>query len=270
MSSSTAAEATALPPPGKDLASDARVVSELKSLPSETSRAPWRKLSMREVSSHRTLRDGWIAVNGRVYDISAFATTHPGFNNAGQVSTALAIARMLGKDATAEFEEIHSDKAWRQLRDFQVGVLARDDEEDDEEDARRDASATRTPAPPVPSWLAADRDFWIAYANGVSADVLRYLTASGYPQRDDDDDDDEDDDDDDDDDDDAAAAAAAAKDDKPKPSPSSWTDRRRRRSFRGAAALAAVLALRACVRTRTARGRDHARRATRRRSISVS
>ncbi|EEH57896.1 cytochrome b5 reductase [Micromonas pusilla CCMP1545] len=262
MSSSTAAEATALPPPGKDLASDARVVSELKSLPSETSRAPWRKLSMREVSSHRTLRDGWIAVNGRVYDISAFATTHPGFNNAGQVSTALAIARMLGKDATAEFEEIHSDKAWRQLRDFQVGVLARDDEEDDEEDARRDASATRTPAPPVPSWLAADRDFWIAYANGVSADVLRYLTASGYPQRDDDDDDD--------DDDDAAAAAAAAKDDKPKSSPSSWTDRRRRRSFRGAAALAAVLALRACVRTRTARGRDHARRATRRRSISVS
>jgi len=131
MSSSTAAEATALPPPGKDLASDARVVSELKSLPSETSRAPWRKLSMREVSSHRTLRDGWIAVNGRVYDISAFATTHPGFNNAGQVSTALAIARMLGKDATAEFEEIHSDKAWRQLRDFQVGVLARDDASDD-------------------------------------------------------------------------------------------------------------------------------------------
>ena len=88
----------------------------------------WRRYSLAEVAKHRTLRDGWIVVHERVFDISAFATTHPGFNNAGQVSTALAIARMLGKDATVEFEDIHSDRAWRQLLDFQIGVLAKEGE----------------------------------------------------------------------------------------------------------------------------------------------
>ena len=151
-----------------------RQVAELKQPPRPEVRRIWRRYSLAEVAKHRTLRDGWIVVHERVFDISAFATTHPGFNNAGQVSTALAIARMLGKDATVEFEDIHSDRAWRQLLDFQIGVLAKEGETVSDGGSRE--------KPPVPSWLSSERDFWVAYADGVSESVLRYLEASGYPQ----------------------------------------------------------------------------------------
>ena len=158
---------------------DAEVAETLKRDPTEEERRGWRRVRASEVERHRTLRDGWIVVRGRVYDISAFATTHPGFNNAGQVSTALAIARMLGKEASEEFEEIHSARAWTQLRDFQIGVVRR------EGDADADASSTRETAErasPVPAWLARDRDFWVKYAGGASEGVLRYLEANGCPQ----------------------------------------------------------------------------------------
>ena len=54
-----------------------------------------------------------------------------GWDNAGQVSTALAIARNLGTDVTEEFEYTHSLTAWRQLADFQIGVLAEEEEEEE-------------------------------------------------------------------------------------------------------------------------------------------
>ena len=137
--------------------------------------AQWAKFTMREVETHRALDDGWIVVRGRVYDISAFASTHPGFHNAGQVSTAIAIARALGSDATEEFEAIHSPKAWAQLADFQIGVLAEADDDDGVDDDARVET-------PVPEWLSQDRDFWVKYSGGVSASTLRYLEASGCPQ----------------------------------------------------------------------------------------
>ena len=43
----------------------------------------WRKFSEDEVAKHCTLNDGWIIVFDRVYDITTFAVTHPGFHNAG-------------------------------------------------------------------------------------------------------------------------------------------------------------------------------------------
>jgi hypothetical protein len=121
-----------------------------------------------------------------VYDITSFAKTHPGFNNAGQVSTALAIARSLGKDATEEFTEIHSLTAWKQLRDFQIGVLAREGE-----DASVIVSEDDNIEHVIPEWLKNDRDFWVRYSGGVDASVLRYLTKNGYPQEEDGDDDDD-------------------------------------------------------------------------------
>lgn len=141
--------------------------------PDAGERARWPAFTLDEVRRHATLRDGWVVVRGRVYDISAFASTHPGFHNAGQVSTAIAIARALGSDATEEFEHIHSPKAWAQLVDFQIGVLAETDE-----DAVVDARVET----PVPEWLSRERDFWVKYSGGVSASTLRYLEASGCPQ----------------------------------------------------------------------------------------
>ena len=125
---------------GRDVAVDLAVVDALRRAPTDDERARWRKFTREDVAAHARLADGWIVVNERVFDITAFATTHPGFNNAGQVSTALAIARALGREASEEFEEIHSARAWTQLRDFQIGVVRR------EGDADADASSTRETA----------------------------------------------------------------------------------------------------------------------------
>jgi glycosylphosphatidylinositol deacylase len=153
---------------------------KLTSGPSDEEYDRWRKFTKSQVSRHAKISDGWIIVHDRVYDITSFAKTHPGFNNAGQVSTALAIARSLGKDATEEFTEIHSLTAWKQLKDFQIGVLCREGD---------DALAARTSDVVVdehviPKWLSDDRDFWVRYSGGVDGAVLRYLTKNGYPQGD--------------------------------------------------------------------------------------
>jgi cytochrome b involved in lipid metabolism len=157
--------------------------AKLESGPSDVEYTQWPKFTSAQVSKHARLNDGWIIVHERVYDITSFAKTHPGFNNAGQVSTALAIGRSLGKDATEEFTEIHSLTAWKQLRDFQIGVLAREGE-----DASVIVSEDDNIEHVIPEWLKNDRDFWVRYSGGVDASVLRYLTKNGYPQEDDGDD----------------------------------------------------------------------------------
>ena len=160
--------------------------AKLESGPSDVEYTKWPKFTSVQVSKHARLHDGWIIVHKRVYDITSFAKTHPGFNNAGQVSTALAIARSLGKDATEEFTEIHSLTAWKQLKDFQIGVLAREGE-----DASVIVSEDDNIEHVIPEWLKNDRDFWVRYSGGVDASVLRYLTKNGYPQEEDGDDDDD-------------------------------------------------------------------------------
>jgi len=157
------------------------IADALRASPTADERARWPHITRAQLAAHGTVRDGWIAVCGRVFDISAFAMTHPGFNNAGQVSTAIAIARALGSDATETFGEIHSVKAWAQLGDFQIGILVEEAGGEDD-DAKEMEVEEMTYAVPVPSWLSRDRDFWVNYAGGVSSSVIRYLEAHGVPQ----------------------------------------------------------------------------------------
>merc|ERR1712188_120619 len=103
---------------------DSEAVMKHRKGPDEIERRRWKKFTSCEVVKHGILEDAWTIIYGRVYDITTFALTHPGFENAGQVSTALAITRNLGKDCTEEFEYTHSLTAWKQLADFQIGVLA--------------------------------------------------------------------------------------------------------------------------------------------------
>ena len=175
--------------------------------PCDAERAYWPKYTLGEVAKHVSLKDGWIVIYERVFDITTFAITHPGFHNAGQVSTALAITRNLGKDCTEEFVSIHSGTAWAQLHDFQIGVLLRDGDlaplgpvapEDVDvvpprapglRGTTRGDEAVENPHPvprrnhrPTPRWLTKDRHFWSRYGGGVDANVLRYLDAQGYAQ----------------------------------------------------------------------------------------
>ena len=152
---------------------DRDVVARLKSPPSREERATWPSFTMATVRAHDSLESrGWIVVHARVFDITAFARTHPGFFNAGQVSTAIAVARALGTDATGDFESIHSPRAWTQLADFQIGVLATtgDEHAHDVKDGAFEADGVETP---VPRWLSNDRDFWVRYGAEVSSGVRR-------------------------------------------------------------------------------------------------
>lgn len=175
--------------------------------PCDAERAYWPKYTLGEVAKHVSLKDGWIVIYERVFDITTFAITHPGFHNAGQVSTALAITRNLGKDCTEEFVSIHSGTAWAQLHDFQIGVVLRDadlaprgpvsledvdvvpplapgSERGDRTDpvTNERLGVPRRNHRPTPRWLVNDRHFWSRYGGGVDANVLRYLAAQGYAQ----------------------------------------------------------------------------------------
>ena len=151
--------------------------------PCDAERAFWPKFTLGEVAKHVSLKDGWIVIYERVFDITAFAITHPGFHNAGQVSTALAITRNLGKDCTEEFVSIHSATAWAQLHDFQIGVVLRDADlaprgpvslEDvdvvpplapgsrDDPGTNERLGVPRRNHRPTPRWLVNDRHFWLS------------------------------------------------------------------------------------------------------------
>lgn len=59
--------------------------------------------------------DIWIAINGHVYDITKFATHHPGGQHI--------ITDYAGRDATDEFEAFHLPRVKRRLLAFEIGIL---------------------------------------------------------------------------------------------------------------------------------------------------
>ena len=60
-----------------------------------------RDISRGELALHKSKADCWVALHGRVYDISGFIDDHPG----GPES----IVHLCGRDGTKEFAEIHSE-----------------------------------------------------------------------------------------------------------------------------------------------------------------
>lgn len=84
---------------------------------------PNGRFDMSEVAKHKSLNDGWIVVDGKVYDITNFVLNHPGWTNGGQTSTVLAISRNLGRDCSEEFRAIHSPSAQALLPQYLVGEL---------------------------------------------------------------------------------------------------------------------------------------------------
>ena len=145
--------------------------------PSPDERKRWKKYTAEEVKKHDTLEDAWVIIFDRIYDITSFAITHPGWNNAGQVSTALAIVRNLGKDCTEEFEYTHSLTAWKQLADFQIGVLAIEGEDGEVSDGEWVEH-------PLPAWMPNEVvNFYEVYKQGLTDQLCKYLAAAGYPQR---------------------------------------------------------------------------------------
>mmetsp|Transcript_9220 Transcript_9220/g.22651 ORF Transcript_9220/g.22651 Transcript_9220/m.22651 type:complete len:254 (+) Transcript_9220:34-795(+) len=98
---------------------DDRTVDQM---PSKSEVGP-RWFSMDEVAKHNTITDGWIVVDGNVFNISNFASRHPGWHNGAQTSTVLAIKRNLGKECSNEYKTIHSLDARAMLMDYYIGKI---------------------------------------------------------------------------------------------------------------------------------------------------
>lgn len=77
--------------------------------------------TLAEVSAHATASDCWLAIDGKVYDVTGFIPGHPGKD---------AILQGCGKDATTLFQTRpmgsgtpHSERARDRLPDFYIGDL---------------------------------------------------------------------------------------------------------------------------------------------------
>lgn len=90
-----------------------------------------RAFALSEVSQHRYADDGWIAVRGRVYDITEHVLAHKGWESGCGMTEVLSILAHLGTDCTSEFEQIHAcyPVAFSQLKAYDIGPLLAEEEE---------------------------------------------------------------------------------------------------------------------------------------------
>eukprot|EP00171_Calliarthron_tuberculosum_P021116 IDg21116t1 len=72
-------------------------------------------ISLAEVAKHNSKESAWIVVDGKVYDTTKYLYEHPG--------GAASILIYAGKDATDDFNSIHSNSAKEMLLKYQVGVV---------------------------------------------------------------------------------------------------------------------------------------------------
>jgi cytochrome-b5 reductase len=75
-----------------------------------------KELTMREIGLHNTPSDAWIVIHGGVYDVSDFASKHPG--GAGL------LLRAAGRDVSDEFDDVfHSSRAKGKLEPLKIGTV---------------------------------------------------------------------------------------------------------------------------------------------------
>ncbi|XP_050203534.1 cytochrome b5 [Mercurialis annua] len=73
-------------------------------------------LSYDEVANHNKLKDCWLVISGKVYDVTPFMDDHPGGDDVLLSST--------GKDATNDFEDVgHSDSARDMMEKYYIGEI---------------------------------------------------------------------------------------------------------------------------------------------------
>lgn len=81
---------------------------------SELRRNSDQPVTSAELARHNSEDDCWLAVKGKVYDVTGWTVQHPG----GRV-----IATYAGRDATDVFACFHAATSWGQLKQFYVGDL---------------------------------------------------------------------------------------------------------------------------------------------------
>ncbi len=103
---------------GTDSAADTnRMTGEPYLTGSASSTASTTAYSLADVAAHNNKTDCWTAINGNVYDVTAWISKHPGGSDA--------IIYLCGKDGTAAFAGQHGDKRRpaNELAGFKIGTL---------------------------------------------------------------------------------------------------------------------------------------------------
>eukprot|EP00892_Ulva_mutabilis_P002035 jgi/Ulvmu1/11832/UM080_0043.1 len=73
-----------------------------------------RVVTSAELQEHASNKDCWLAIHGKIYDITNYLVDHPGGDDV--------MLEHAGKDATEDFEYYgHSDKAREHMKEFEVG-----------------------------------------------------------------------------------------------------------------------------------------------------
>jgi len=77
--------------------------------------------TLAEVAAHNTREDCWLAIEGKVYDVTAYIEQHP--------TPPSVLVPWCGTEATdgmrtKGYGRDHSPAAWQHLEELQVGVLA--------------------------------------------------------------------------------------------------------------------------------------------------
>lgn len=79
-----------------------------------------KTISLAELAKHTSEDSLWIAVEGKIYDMSVYANSHPG--------GAEVIKAVAGGDATTEFESTgHSDQAKDIAKKYHIGDLSEEE-----------------------------------------------------------------------------------------------------------------------------------------------
>ncbi|KAK7175827.1 hypothetical protein R3I93_000172 [Phoxinus phoxinus] len=76
--------------------------------------------TVEEVQAHNMIKDSWLIIHDKVYDITSFMEEHPGGEEV--------LLEQAGSDATESFEDVgHSTDAREMLQQYYIGELHMDD-----------------------------------------------------------------------------------------------------------------------------------------------
>mmetsp|Transcript_20775 Transcript_20775/g.70714 ORF Transcript_20775/g.70714 Transcript_20775/m.70714 type:complete len:134 (+) Transcript_20775:62-463(+) len=80
----------------------------------DTSKGDGKVISVAELGKHNTEKDCWMAIDGKVYDVTEFLDEHPGGGDIMVTSS--------GRDATEDYDDVgHSQHARSMMEKYLVG-----------------------------------------------------------------------------------------------------------------------------------------------------
>ncbi|XP_042776692.1 cytochrome b5 type B isoform X1 [Panthera leo] len=94
---------------------------------------------LEEVAKHNSMKEIWLVIHGRVYDITRFLNEHPGGEEV--------LMEQAGADASESFEDVgHSSDAREMLKQYYIGDVHPNDlkPESGSKDPSKDATCKRT------------------------------------------------------------------------------------------------------------------------------